>query len=40
MKKMFFTAGIMMAAFFAVGQEKLVKDPNAETRKVESFHGV
>lgn len=40
MKKMIITAGIILTAFFAQAQERIVKDANAETRKVESFHGV
>jgi Putative auto-transporter adhesin, head GIN domain len=40
MKKMIITAGFIVTAFFALAQEKIVKDANAETRKVESFHGV
>ncbi|HLO81623.1 MAG TPA: head GIN domain-containing protein [Chitinophagaceae bacterium] len=40
MKKMMVTAGFIMAAIITMAQDKVVKDANAETRKVESFHGV
>jgi hypothetical protein len=40
MKKMMVTAGFILAAIITMAQEKVVKDANAETRKVESFHGV
>lgn len=37
---MMVTAGFILAAIITMAQEKVVKDANAETRKVESFHGV
>jgi hypothetical protein len=40
MKKMIFLAGFIMAALVTIAQEKVVKDANAQTRKLGSFHGV
>ena len=40
MKKAFLLAGFILTAFVSMAQDKVVRDANAQVRKVESFHGI